>query len=523
MIRKFSSRAVWITTASVVAAAVPAAAEVYLNEAQALAAILGENAQIRREQKRLDPEIRAKLERSGNLQFPEQSYAFFISVKDGKPERYAIELNEIGKSEPITFMVGMSPDGKVTDVVVMVFRENRGWEVQEKRFLNQFRGKTLRNSIRVNEDIINYTGATLSSKALARGVRRALLLLDAFYPAAERTRAIAANELVRPAPLAAFFWTSTAVGEIGLYRQSRYGMGSVCEIRAWCRSGQDALRAFDAGFAEIRRLEQIFSAHRDDSELAHVNRAAANGPVRASADFCDLTHKAMQLHKQTGGASDPTVAPLIRLWGISQGQPHIPSETELMAIRKCIGCDKLLLDERERTIRFRRGGMELDFGGLAKGYAAERAVHVVAASGARSALVDLGRSSLATSGRDFEEARDGIDEWQPSPGLWLVGVVDPSGSLQYPAYLWLKAGSALSTSGTGEQQFELAGQRFSHILDPRTGFPLEGIRSATVIAQSGVETEALAKCLLMNVPSTDANAARCFAKHDYVLLEARDK
>jgi serine/threonine protein kinase len=118
-----------------------------LSPAQALAIILGDKSVVRREQKILDPALRAQLERFSNLQFPEASYTFFIAARDAKPERYAIQMNEIGKTEPITFMVGMSPEGKVTEVVIMIFRENRGWEVKEKRFLNQFRGKTVRSFI----------------------------------------------------------------------------------------------------------------------------------------------------------------------------------------------------------------------------------------------------------------------------------------------------------------------------------------------------------------------------------------
>ena len=106
---------------------------------------LDKNATVRREQKMLDEATRAKLGRSSNLEFPESSYTPFIHDQAGQAGGYAVVMNEIGKSEPITFMVGMTPEGKVTDVVVMVFRENRGWEVKEKRFLNQFHGKSAKN------------------------------------------------------------------------------------------------------------------------------------------------------------------------------------------------------------------------------------------------------------------------------------------------------------------------------------------------------------------------------------------
>src|SRR5262249_40957795 len=230
-------KALWLTaTAAVAASAVPALAEVYLNESQALGIRLGDKTIVRREQKSLEETLRKKLEHASNLQFPESAFAFFIAMQNGKPSKYAVVLNEIGKSEPITFMVGMSPEGKVTEVVIMEFRENRGWEVKEKRFLNQFRGKTVRNAIRVDEDIINYTGATLSSKAVARGVKRSLLLLDAFYPGDTRYRLGVAQDFAQPMALAPIAVASIDRGTVGLYREVRYAMGTHCEIRLWCDS-----------------------------------------------------------------------------------------------------------------------------------------------------------------------------------------------------------------------------------------------------------------------------------------------
>src|SRR5262249_36055515 len=116
-------KALWLTAAATAStSAVPASAEVYLSESQALGIILGDKAIVRREQKSLDEALRKKLERASNLQFPESAYTFFVATQDGKPSKYAVVLNEIGKSEPITFMVGMSPEGKVTEVVIMEFR-----------------------------------------------------------------------------------------------------------------------------------------------------------------------------------------------------------------------------------------------------------------------------------------------------------------------------------------------------------------------------------------------------------------
>jgi hypothetical protein len=143
-----------LAASAILASAIPTSAETYLTEAQALNVILGEGSIPHREDRVLGGALRAKLEHDTNLKFPEPSYTFFFSGQSGQPQKYAIVMNEIGKTEPITFMVGITDQGKVSDVVIMVFRENRGWEVKEKRFLNQFRGKTVRSPIRVEEDII---------------------------------------------------------------------------------------------------------------------------------------------------------------------------------------------------------------------------------------------------------------------------------------------------------------------------------------------------------------------------------
>lgn len=521
MVTTSSKRAVWLTASAVMAAsAVPASGEVYLNEAQAVAIILGEKAVVRKEQKTLDEALRTKLERASNLRFPESSYTFFIASRDGQAEKFAIQMNEIGKTEPITFMVGLSPEGKVTEVVIMVFRENRGWEVKEKRFLNQFRGKTLHNSIRVDEDIINYTGATLSSKAVARGVKKALFLLDALYPGEARYKLAPASQFALPLPMAPVLTTSDSQGNLGLYRQSRYAMGSLCEIRLWGRSAGDAHRAFATGFSEIARIEQVFSAYRDDSELASVNRNAGSGPVQVSEEFFDLTTYAVRSWRAFGGSIDVTVGPLMRAWGFRGGAPRLPSKTELLEARELVGCNRVSLDRRMRTVRFQRQGTELDFGGLAKGHAAKRVARVLQKQGIAAALVSLGGSSLCASKvLAPAAAQNRCTETGLAFGEWPIGVVHPGGATQCPVYLMLKPGWSISTSGTSEHQFEVDGLMLSHILDPRTGMPLNGIRSATAVARSGRRSEALSKHLLLVSHVERARMAKRFRDFDWVHLD----
>jgi thiamine biosynthesis lipoprotein len=495
------NHAAWLAASAVCASAVPASAETYLTEAQALGVILGENAMPRREERMLDDGMRAKLEHATNLKFPERAHTFFISAQPGQPQKYAIVMNEIGKTEPITFMVGMNDQGKVTDVVVMVFRENRGWEVKEKRFLNQFRGKSLRNSIRVDEDIINYTGATLSSKAIARGVKRALALLNAFYLGVANPTAASATGFTKALQLSPVLTVTTSEGRLKLFRLMQYAMGTVCEVRLWCDDAETAQRGFRIAFADINRLEQVFSAHRGDSELARVNREAGREAVAVSREFFALTRYAVRSWHESGGVSDITVGPLMELWGLRQSEPRQPSLEELRYARSLVGCDKLDLDAGSRALRFRRPGMELDFGGLAKGYAAQRVAGLLHSTGVRAALVNLGKSSLSVTSSRCADVEGRVAKETGVPfGHWLLGVTEPHPSQCCPIYVLVHPGESVSTSGTYERHVALGTTTLSHLIDPQTGVPLSGQRSATAIARSGPRSEVLAKQLLFGAP-----------------------
>jgi len=518
-----SQRAAWFAASALLASAVPASAEIYLTEEQALGVIFGDNAAARKEEHVIDDALRARLEHVTNLKFPERSCTFFAASKPGQPQKFAIVMNEIGKSEPITFMVGMSDQGKVTEVVIMVFRENRGWEVKEKRFLNQFRGKTIRNAIRVDEDIINYTGATLSSKAVARGVKRALALLNAFY-LDDAHPAPSASGFAKPLPVKPILQVinSNSKESPGLFRQMRYAMGTVCEIRMWCASPEDAGDAFNLAFGEIERLEQVFSAYREDSELSRVNREAGMRAVPIGEDFFSLTQYAVRSWQESEGASDITVGPLMKLWGLREREPKHPTQEQIAQACLLIGCNKLELDTKNQAIRFQKPGMELDFGGLAKGYTAERVGGLLHSLGTSPALVSLGKSSLhATEVNSFDG--DNFVEGEPALpfGHWMIGIPDPTRMQGPPIYIALGPGESLATSGTDERNFSIEGEKRSHILDPRTGYPLSGVGSVTAITKSGVRSEAFAKQLLISSLNAGLGIVKLRRSNEWISLQVQ--
>lgn len=155
--------------------------QVFLSEQEAARMVLGKCASIEREEKSLSADDRLELKGLAGLRFPIPRYTFLVCRQKEAAARYAVVMNEIGKSEPITFMVGVDSSGKAGKVALMVFRESRGSEVREPRFTRQFHGKTLDDPIHINQDIMVYTGATLSSEAITHGVKKALALVRHFY------------------------------------------------------------------------------------------------------------------------------------------------------------------------------------------------------------------------------------------------------------------------------------------------------------------------------------------------------
>ena len=155
--------------------------EVYLTEEQALKLLFPKSQQVRAEDLRLTPEQKARIQEKIGWKFPEESFRAFKAESNGTVDGYAVIQETIGKHRPITYIVGVTPDGKVSDVEILVYRESKGSEVRMKRFNSQYEGKSPLDPIRINKDIINITGATMSVRSVRAGVKRALVLVDEFY------------------------------------------------------------------------------------------------------------------------------------------------------------------------------------------------------------------------------------------------------------------------------------------------------------------------------------------------------
>lgn len=244
------------------------------------------------------------------------------------------------------------------------------------------------------------------------------------------------------------------------------------------RSEETGVIAATSALDEIDRLESKLTVFRDTSEVSYVNAHAAQRPIKVSDELFDLFSLCVQLYRQTEGAFDITSGPLTRCWGFLRRQGRLPAETEIDRARAVVGSDKLRLDSAANTIQFSQPGVELNLGSIGKGYALDRAATLISRN-IRNVLLNAGASSMRAVGSG-EDGRG-----------WVVGLRHPRSRFKRLGVLRLRD-CALSTSGNEEQFFEHGNRRFSHIIDPRSGWPAECVTSVSVVAPNGALSDALA-------------------------------
>lgn len=244
----------------------------------------------------------------------------------------------------------------------------------------------------------------------------------------------------------------------------------------------------------IERLEAQMTVFRDTSEIMAINRTAADGPVQVESQLFQLLQLAAELYRETQGALDITSGPLSKIWGFYRRQGSIPNERDLADTLTHVGFDLVRLDAEEQAVRFERAGVELNLGCIGKGYALDRAAARLVEAGVNDFLWHGGQSSVLARGR----SGDGSSQGSP----WWIGIRDPLRPMRRMARIRL-CDRALATSGCGAQFFRHRGRRFGHILDPRSGWPADGVLSATAIAPTAALADALSTAFyVMGVEKT---------------------
>lgn len=265
-------------------------------------------------------------------------------------------------------------------------------------------------------------------------------------------------------------------------RGSEYVLGTICTISLLDGGSEAALQSV---FARLREIEARMSANREGTEISAINERSGKSPVRVSPDTLLVIKKALEYARLSDGAFDPTIGPVVKLWNIGLEGQRVPGNREIEDALPLVDWRSVVLDERASTVFLPKVGMRLDLGAIAKGYAADETARILAERKVRAAVVDLGGNVLV-----FGKKADG--------SLWRVGVQNPFNDRgDYLGIMNMPAGTVV-TSGVYERFFEQDGKRYHHILDTRTGRPVEsGLVSVTVVAPSSIDADALSTTLFV--------------------------
>jgi thiamine biosynthesis lipoprotein len=309
-------------------------------------------------------------------------------------------------------------------------------------------------------------------------------------------------------------------------QQTEFVLGTFCVINLY-ESGSDQL--YSRIFSRIREIDRIMSAFPGEFEdlidddviitpgsnaastlvsgVLAINRQAGIAPVKVRADLIEVLETALRYAEISGGAFDPTIGPLVKLWGIGTDTQRIPADDEVAEALELVNWRDLLIGRDSGTVFLRRKGMELDLGAIAKGYAADEAARIAKEGKVKHGIIDLGGNIMAM-------------DWRGEDGKvlipWRIGVQDPfSARGEYIGVLAVHDTSVV-TSGVYERYFEADGVHYHHILSTANGYPVEnGLLSVTIVTERSIDADALStavfalgfergKALIDSMPNAEA-------------------
>ena len=236
-----------------------------------------------------------------------------------------------------------------------------------------------------------------------------------------------------------------------------------------------------AALDEVDRIDALMSHYKPESPLSQINRLAGKGPVRVEPELFRFLKRCVEYSRESDGAFDVTVGPLMKKWGFFRDEGRVPWFFEIWSVLRRVGYQHIRFDDEQRTIQFDRDGMEIDLGGIAKGYAVDKVVEILKEQRIESAFVSASGSTLY-----------GLGTPPDRPG-WEVKLRDPLSphDPKKSAMTVLLKDRCLSVSGNYEKFFKVRGVTYSHIMNPKTGRPVENMVSVAVLTQSGTNGDAL--------------------------------
>ncbi|MCL2271661.1 MAG: FAD:protein FMN transferase [Treponema sp.] len=268
--------------------------------------------------------------------------------------------------------------------------------------------------------------------------------------------------------------------------RSEFAMGTVCTVTLFDKADSNT---YNKIFNRIREMENLMSVNIETSDISRINAAAGISPVNVHEDVFKVIESAIHYAQISDGAFDPSVGPLVSLWGITGDNPRLPSRKEIEEALLLINWQDIEMNAQEKSVFLKNNGMALDLGGIAKGYAADEATLIIKNAGVKGAIIDLGGNIILHG-----EKKD------RSP--WRVGVQKPNTNRgEYIGILNIsnRRNQSVVTSGVYERYFEKDGKKYHHLFDPSCGYPAEnGLVSVTVITPVSMDADALSTAVFVS-------------------------
>ncbi len=474
-----------------VGAVFPACAVQYMTPEKAIERAFSEATSVEQKRALATREQRQQIERLAGRDRVSPFFTYHEARSGQRLLGYAVIGDVLGKHKPITYLIAFSPQHSVSAVEILEYRENYGDEIRFESFRSQLVGREPGKPLRLHEEIRNISGATISCRSLIRAVTENLAYVSVLLPkesperksaspdkdtddaaathAPERTKAQAVSD--RPSP---------ANEETVFRRRARMQMGTTLDIQTYAHSDHAADAALEAAFAEVARIESLLSTYRSDSIVSQLNRQTAQTTTEVGPEVAALLERSRELSQRTGNRFDVTIGPLVRLWRDSERRQEPPNGRDLKNALDRVGMDgiRTTVDNRVQMLK---QGMEIDFGAVGKGYALDRAAAVLREQGIHRALLNFGGQLLA------------MDAPTGAPA-WNVQIRDPRDENRMIAQINIVR-EAVATSGDDQRGLLIHGQRYSHIVNPTTGWPVQGLISATVITPAAESADAWATAL----------------------------
>lgn len=265
-----------------------------------------------------------------------------------------------------------------------------------------------------------------------------------------------------------------------VFRETQFLFDTEVYIEAY---GKNAQLAGKEALKQMAIIDEVANVYSSESEMTKLNEAAGVHPINLSEDGYNLLYRALEMADMTEGLFDPTIGPLVKLWMEAKETMTLPRSIEIAKALKLVNYKNVILDSTNKSAFLPYSGMSIDLGSITKGYAVEQAVNILKEADITSAIVRAG-GNVYTIGE------------KPDGSAWQVGIRNPLELDNVIGYVQLQD-NVMDTSGDYEQYFELDGKRYTHIIDPRTGYPVEGTSSSTVVTNSPSLADALSTSLFI--------------------------